>query len=109
MTRKSGWEESTKGPDWIDVMGLMTAIGTLHSGHVEVKQFVVGTGFATTVMVQAACFFDLLPGSQLPPVVKAESEYPCEEHATFVAHVFSLLYELDYEISKVYKNEELWK
>lgn len=109
MTRKAGWEKSTAGPDWIDVMSLMSAIGALHSGHVEVKEYVVGTGLATTVMVQAAIFLDVLPGSALPSVVKAEAEFPCDKHDTFAAHVFSLLYDLDYRISQVYQQESLWK
>lgn len=109
MTRKSGWEKPTNGPDWIDVIGLMNAIGSLHSGHVEVREYLVGTGFATSVMVEAKMRFDVLPGSSLPKEVKVEKEYPSPEHAAFAAHVFNLLYQLDYQISKVYRQESLWK
>lgn len=109
MTRKSGWENSSNSPDWIDVLTLMSAISGLHSGHVEVKEYLVGVGFDTTVMVQAAMFFDVLPGSSLPAIVKVEREYPNNKHVTFAAHVFALLYDLDHEISKVYKQESLWK
>lgn len=109
MTRKSNWENSSNSPDWIDVISLMQAIGSLHSGHVEVKEYLDGTGFATIVMVQAMISFDVLPGSSLPPTVSVEEEYPCDKHATFAAHVFSLLYQLDYQIGKVYNQESLWQ
>lgn len=109
MTRKTGWEKPTNGPDWIDVMSLMSAISALHSGHVEVKEYLVGVGFDTTVMVQACMFFDILPGSQLPKTVKVESEFPSPEYATFAAHVFNLLYQLDFQIGKAYQQEKLWK
>lgn len=109
MTRKRGWENSTTSPDWIDVMSLMNAIGALHSGHVEVKESVVGTGFNTFVMVQASISLDVLPGSALPTAISVDAEYPCDRHDTFAAHVFALLYDLDYKISQTYQQSSLWK
>jgi hypothetical protein len=53
--------------------------------------------------------FDVLPGSSLPESVISRGAWPCDKHATLAAHAFSLLYDLDHEISKVYKQEELWK
>jgi hypothetical protein len=60
-------------------------------------------------MVKALMTFELLPGSSLPKEVVVESAWPCDKHPTFSAHVYSLLYTLDAEIGKVYRNETLWK
>ena len=53
--------------------------------------------------------FERLPGSALPVEVKVERGWPCNEHRTLASHVYALLYELDYQISRVYKQEELWR
>lgn len=108
MTVKRGWEESTSGPDWIDVIGLMSAIGTIHSGRVAVTNSLAGIGFATTVVVKAEMTFELLPGSSLPPVVSVERVYPDQVSRTYSAFVFCLLYELDYAIGRAYNQETLW-
>jgi len=109
MARKTGWEEPTTGPDWVDVETLMRAIGSLHSGHVAVVVSPNGTGFGTGVDVVASCMFDVLPGSAIPPAVQVLKKWPCNTHKTLAAHAFALLHELDFAISKVYQNESLWK
>lgn len=107
--RKNGWEEPTTGPDWIDCLGLMTAIGALHSGQVAVIVSQSGPGIGTGLSVAASILFDKLPGSSLPASVVVEEQFPCNEHKTLAAHSYSLLHKLDYEISKTYKNEKVWE
>jgi len=109
MTRKDGWEEPTSGPDWIDVEMLMRAIGGLHSGHVAVIVSPDGIGASGGVDVAASMLFDVLPGSRLPENVCVVKKWPCSTHKTLAAHAFSLLHELDFEISRVYQNERLWE
>jgi hypothetical protein len=109
VTRKTGWEEPTTGPDWVDCESLMRAIGALHSGHVAVIVSPNGTGFSGGVDVAASVIFERLPGSRLPASVAVNEGWPCSTHITLAAHAFSLLHELDFEISKVYENESLWK
>jgi hypothetical protein len=109
MTRKDGWEEPSTGPDWIDVEMLMRAIGGLHSGHVAVILSPDGTGSSGGVDVAASMLFDVLPGSSLPESAAVHASWPCAKHTTLAAHAFSVLHDLDYEISRVYKNESLWK
>ena len=109
MTVKAGWEKSTNGPDWIDVEMLMRAIGGLHSGHVAVIISPDGIGSSGGVDVAASMLFDVLPGSSLPASVAVHKSWPCATHKTLASHAFSLLHDLDFEISKVYKNESLWK
>lgn len=109
MTSKKGWEEPTKGPDWTDCETIMRAISGLHSGHVALIVSPAGTGSSGGLDVAASMLFDVLPGSSLPASVVTRKEWPCTTHATLAAHCFRLLYELDYEISKVYQQESLWK
>lgn len=107
--RKSGWEESTKGPDWIDCESLMRAIGAVHGGHVALIVSPAGTGSTGGVTVVASAIFDVLPESSLPETISIVKDWPCASHKTLAAHGFSLLHELDFAISKAYKNGQLWK
>lgn len=109
MTKKTGWEKSTNGPDWIDVEMLMRALEGLHSAHVALIVSPAGTGSTGGVVVAASALFDVLPGSALPNGVAVHKEWPCNSHATLAAHCFNALHELDYRIGQTYKNEALWK
>jgi hypothetical protein len=93
----------------MDVETLMRAIGALHSGRVVCEVSPLGIGFGTGVAVNVKMMFDVLPGSSLPQEVCAARDWPCDQHGKISAHVFALLYELDYKISQVYQNEALWK
>lgn len=101
--------KSTNGPDWTDVEMMMRSIGSLHSGHVGFTSVPYGTGATGGLVVVCSMMFELVPGSDLPSMVSTESRWPCNEHADFVSHVFAGLHRLDFEISKTYKNEALWK
>jgi len=109
MTRKTGWEDPSRAPDWIDVETMMRALGALHSGHVAVIVSPDGTGSTGGVDVGVSMLFDVLPGSSLPADVAVHKAWPCGTHTTLATHAFALLYDLDYEISKVYRQEALWK
>lgn len=109
MTKKTGWEEPSTAPDWIDVESLMRAISALHSGHVALVVSPEGTGATGGLDVAASMLFDVLPGSQLPANLCVRGIWPCAKHRTFAGHAFGLLHELDFEISKVYENAALWK
>lgn len=107
--RKDGWEDSSNGPDWVDCEMLMRALSGLHTGHVACIVSPFGIGSTGGVDVVASMLFDVLPGSSLPAGVQVQKRWPCNTHKTLAAHCFSLLHELDYEISKVYQNERLWE
>jgi hypothetical protein len=107
--RKKGWEEPTNGPDWIDVEMMLRSLSALHSGRAGLTVLPRGTGSNGGLSVACSMMFDVLPGSSLPAIVSTESTWPCADHKTLAAHAFAGLHQLDYEISKVYKNEELWK
>jgi|SRR5215207_4391619 len=101
--------KSTIGPDWIDIETMSRAMSALHSGHVGVTILPRGIGASGGLSISCSIMFDVLPGSSLPPVVSTESSWPCNEHLTVESHIFAGLHRLDFEISKVYKNEDLWK
>jgi len=100
---------SSSGPDWIDVESLMRAIGSLHSGHVELRLQPNGNGLNGGVELTLSMHFDVLPGSSLPAVVEAKSAYPCPDCNDLATHVFGGLYKLDHEIGRVYGNSALWQ
>jgi hypothetical protein len=87
----------------------MRAIEALHSTHVAVIVSPDGTGSSGGVDVVASALFDVLPGSALTGGVAVHGTWPCKDHTSLAAHALSLVYDLDHEISKVYKNESLWK
>lgn len=109
MATKKEWRESSTGPDVLDCAVMMGAIQALHSAHVAVIVSPPGIGSPTSVDVALSALFDLLPGSQLPEAVAVHGSWPDKEGRTFWGLVYDLCWRLDHEVSKVYKNESLWK
>lgn len=108
MARKSGWEDSTKSPDWIDVETMSRAMSALHSGIVGLTILPRGIGSSGGLSVAASIMWDRLPGSALPPFVNVVKDWPCTQHKTLAAHAYGLLHELDSKIGQTYENKELW-
>lgn len=106
---RTKWGSATTGPDMTDIESLMRAIGGLHSGVVNVQCSPIGIGATGGLSISATMSFERLPGSALPAVVTAESAWPNKGGLDYFGEVFNLLYQLDYRISQVYRNEELWK
>jgi hypothetical protein len=108
MTRKTGWEEPSTGPDWIDVEMLMRAIGSIHDGEIAIVISPDGIGSSGGVAVAASALFHVVPGADLPLNVLVEKKWPCTTHKTLASHAFALLHELDREIGKSYKSKPLF-
>jgi hypothetical protein len=106
--KKAQWAKSTNGPDWTDVEMMLRAMSSLHSGEVGVTVLPRGIGSNGGLSVATSIMFHTLPGSSLPPQVMVAKDWPCTQHADLCGHVFALLHELDFEISKVYNQESLW-
>lgn len=96
------------GPDGLDVAATMKALEALHTGHVEVVLSPDGIGFNASVSTICRMRFDVLPGSDLPPSVEVTGTWPCRDHKTLTSHLYAGLFQLDFAISKVYKQEELF-
>jgi len=101
--------KSENGPDWTYVEMMMRSLSALHSGLAGFTVLPDGIGSTGGLSVACSMMFAVLPGSSLPPVVSTVSTWPCNDHKTLAAHVFAGLHKLDWEISKVYKNEKLWQ
>lgn len=106
---KKEWRESSSGPDCLDVMTILQAIGVLHSGHVALIVSPDGTGSATGVDIAASILLDVLPGSALPTGIGAHTTWPNKKGTSFWGECYALAWQLDEEIGKVYKQESLWK
>jgi len=106
---KKEWRASSNGPDTLDVAAMMSAIGTLHSGHVALIVSPGGTGSPTTVDLAMSILLEVLPGSSLPSNIAAHTTWPNANGTSFWGEVYRLCLILDEEIGKVYKQESLWK
>ena len=106
---KKEWRASSNGPDTLDVTAMMSAIGTLHSGHVALIVSPGGTGSPTTVDLAMSIILDVLPGSALPSNIAAHTTWPNANGTSFWGEAYRLCWILDEEIGKVYKQESLWK
>jgi len=99
----------SNGPGWIDVETMCRAMSALHSGEVGLTFLPAGIGSTGGLSVAASIMLNVLPGSKIPPCVSVVKNWPCGQHSTMEGHAFALLHELDFKISTVYQNEELWK
>jgi hypothetical protein len=109
MPTKREWRESSNGPDTLDVTAILAAIGALHSGHVALIVCPAGTGSPTSVDIAMSMLLDVLPGSALPAAIGVHSEWPNKKGTSFWGECYALAWALDEEISRVYKQESLWK
>lgn len=109
MEKGKKWQQSGSGPDCLDVMVIIQAIGTLHSGHVALITSPAGTGSPTHVDIAMSMLLDVLPGSALPAAIGVHSEWPNRKGTSFWGECYALAWVLDEEISKVYQQEGLWK
>jgi hypothetical protein len=87
----------------------MSAIQALHSAHVALIVSPPETGSVTFVDIAVSALFDVLPGSALTGGVGVHEIWPDKEGRSFWGLVYDLCWRLDSEISKVYKQEELWQ
>lgn len=109
MEKGKKWRESTNGPDCLDVMTILQAIGTLHSGHVALIVSPAGDGSPTSVDIAASILLDVLPGSALPAAIGSHASWPNKSGSSFWGECYKLAWVLDEEISRVYKQESLWE
>lgn len=109
MEKGKKWRDATSGPDCLDVMTILQALGTLHSGHVALIVSPGGTGSPTSVDMAMSMLLDVLPGSALPAAIGVHAEWPNRSGTSFWGECYKLAWYLDEEISKVYQNEKLWE
>jgi hypothetical protein len=96
------WHASMTGPDETDLQAAMRAIGTLHSGVVEVTITPIGGSANGGLKVVVAIQQTVLPGSSLPGRVAIESRWPCADCKTLVGHLWGSMIALDHAVEKSY-------
>ena len=99
--------KSSSGPDWTDVAMLMNAIGSLHGCQVVLTVTAGTQGHNGQLEVLAEARFELLPGSSLPRVVVIREPWPSKRQREFEAAAYNAIWQLDYQISKVYEQMTL--
>lgn len=109
MEKGKKWREPTSGPDCLDVMVILQAIGTLHGGHVALIVSPAGTGSPTHVDIAASILLATLPGSELPCAVGAHTEWPNRTGSSFWGECYKLAWSLDHEVSKAYAQKSLFE
>lgn len=109
MGAKTQWAKSSNGPDWTDIETMMRALEALHGAHVALIVSPAGTGSTGGVDIAASALFERLPGSSLPEGVACHRQWPHDGNATLDGAAYRLLHELDYAISQVYQQENLFK
>lgn len=107
--RKTGWEEPSNGPDWIDVEMLMRALQGCHAGDVALVISPAGTGSSGGVCTVASLLSDVLPDGSLPESVTTIATWPCDTHKTLASHCFALLHELDFKVSEGLKEAGIFR
>ena len=109
MEKGKKWQQSGNGPDCLDVMTILQAIGKLHGGHVALIVSPPGTASMTSVDIAMSILEDVLPGSELPSAIGVHSEWPNWKGTSFWGECYALAWMLDEEISKAYKTEKLFE
>jgi hypothetical protein len=86
---------------------LMNALGALHGCQVALTVTAATQGHNGQLSVLVEARFELLPGSSLPRVVSITEGWPNVKSATFDALCYNAVWQLDYEISRVYEQVSL--
>lgn len=86
-----------------DVAAMAKAIESMHDCRVELIVRTLGKDVAGRMEIECAGTFDVLPGSDLPKVVKVHMNWPSKAAATFDGLCYNLLWQLDYAIQQAYE------
>ena len=91
------------GVGMTDVAAMMKAVEALHECRVVFHVRTHGKGVDGSIDTECVASFDLLPDSDLPPVVGVAMRWPNKAAATYEGMLYNLLWQLDYAIQKAYE------
>lgn len=101
------WEKNQPGPDWTDVSTLMSAIETMHGVGLFLT---LSAGDTSGALFEYNCLvFRSGKGASVVgnPALGLSGAWPCVEHRTLEACIFSGLYKIDALISEhLYKQKD---
>lgn len=86
-----------------DVAAMMKAVEAMHTCRVEYRVQTVGKEVSGRMHIDCEANFDVLPGSDLPKVVRVGMDWPNKAAATFDGLCYNLLWQLDYAIQQAYE------
>lgn len=101
------WGDATTGPDWMDVIAAMQAVGAIHLGLTMVTILPLGTGVSGGMRIAISTHWDALPGSAQVEEVITERSFSPEKDGDLPAFVLGGIYAHDYAISEAYRQKEI--
>lgn len=95
------------GVSMTDVAAMMKAVEAMHSASVVFHVRTDGRDVGGRMNIACVATFDVLPGSDLPEIVRVHMDWPNKAAATFDGLCYNLLWQLDYAIQKAYEQMPL--
>ena len=95
------------GVGMTDVAAMMKAVEAMHSARVEFHVRTDGRDVGGRMSIACEATFGVLPGSDLPEIVRVQMDWPNKAAATFDGLCYNLLWQLDYAIQKAYEQMTL--
>lgn len=95
------------GVGMTDVAAMMKAVEAMHTCHVVFHVRTDGRDVGGRMHIDCEGTFEVLPGSDLPRVVKVGMVWPNKAAATFDGLCYNLLWQLDYAIQQAYEQMPL--
>ncbi len=88
-------------------MNMVAALESLHTCRVSIRLTTLGRGHNGGGLICVDAHFDVLPGSNLPPTVSVNAEWPSKKARSEWGLVYNLLWQLDYAIGQAYEQMTL--
>lgn len=100
-------KSSSTGPDWTDVLLLMTELEVLHAVDVSLQMSPDGARGATAVTVVALAVRRGAPTGEAPQSVSRRHHVPAGGVGTMAPACYKLLVELDWDCSSMWRQSPL--
>lgn len=88
-------------------IAMMGAIEAMHGCRAKLTVTTRGQAHNGCAHIELEAVFPVLPGSELPRVVKVEHDWPTRAVRTFEGLLYNLAWQLDYAIQQAYEQMKL--
>lgn len=86
-----------------EAIAMMGAIEAMHDCRVVLTVTTAGQAHNGCAQIDLEAAFDVVPGSDLPRVVRVSHKWPTRAATTFEGLFYNLCWQLDYAIQKAYE------
>lgn len=101
------WQEQKTGVSWMEILGFLTALDTLHGSTSWLDLSSGGTKHGTCWRVTVVSVFPVVSGRGAGKKLVSQVTWPNVNHAEIASAIYSLLYDHDARVSReVYKQGE---